>query len=250
MERENIKTLIVVCTYNEILNIKTFIPNLVNLYGDECDILLVDDNSPDGTGKWFDEYREGKKGFHHLSRNEKSGRGTASRAAYEFFSKSNYKYLIEIDCDYSHNPKDIRKMLDSQNENLPFLVGSRLMKGGGYGNYPFRRVFLSNSVIFLFRTLLNVPVKDVVQSFHMINRDVFKRINPSLLQANGFSVYAELKFLVHRAGIPIKEFPIVIQDREAGVSKLTFIDQFKSLITTLKHIWAIRMKKNDSLVEY
>lgn len=243
------EVLILVCTYNELSNIKLMLPLLCEHYGQVADVLVIDDNSPDGTSSWVQEYSQYNDNIKLLVRNSKQGRGSASRAGYQYFLESSYKYIIEIDADFSHDYLDISRMLKLKDKS-DIVVGSRLVKGGSYGNYPLRRVLLSNLVIFLFRAFLKIPCKDAVQSFHLINKNVFERLRPSMLSANGFSVYVELKYLATQMGFKILEFPIKIQERTLGESKLGFKDQVKSVVMTLKNIYEIRKKKNDRVVEY
>ncbi len=243
------KYLILVCTYNEYENIQQFIPALMDSYSQQADVIVIDDNSPDGTSEWIQEYSKQNPSVGLIKRAGKLGRGSASRQGYEFFLQSKYDYLIEIDADFSHDYKDIAKMF-ALTDSSDIVVGSRLLPGGGYGNYPAKRVLLSNFIIYLFRTLLQIPCKDAVQSFHMIHRRVFETVRPSMLLANGFSIYVELKYLATKAGFSIKEFPIVIQDRKFGESKLGFAEQVRSVLMTLKNIYLIRKQKVDHVVEY
>lgn len=252
--RENIEAkrfLILVCTYNERENIALFLPALMEHYGKDADILVIDDNSPDGTSDWVDYYRQKYPSVFLLKRSGKLGRGSASKEGYEWFLQSRYQFLIEIDCDFSHDYLDIRKMME-RCDSASMVVGSRLIPGGSYGNYPFRRILLSKVINKLFCLFLNLSIKDCVQSFHLIDRKIFEKIPPIQFKANGFSLYVELKYLAKCAGFSILELPIKIKDRSLGCSKLGIREQFLSVLSTMKSI--IKLKKSkckyDSMVEY
>jgi dolichol-phosphate mannosyltransferase len=244
------KFLILVCTYNEISNIALFLPALLTEYESVADVLVIDDSSPDGTADWVTSYAEEHPSVLLLKRAGKLGRGSASKEGYCQFLSSSYEALIEIDADFSHDYRDIRRMMELQ-PTADMIVGSRLIPGGSYGNYPWRRVVLSNAVNTLFRLSLQIPIRDVVQSFHLINRKVFELIDPKRFKAEGFSIYVELKYWTRARGCTIYEIPIVIQDRTAGYSKLGVIDQCRSVFQTLKSIMKLRKDlHDDSMVEH
>lgn len=242
MEKEINKILITICTYNELENLKELIPLLYDRYKDVADLLVIDDNSPDGTPKWLEETSLIFPFLIYKCRKSKLGRGSASKFAYSFLISSRYEYIIEIDADFSHDFKDIQRFIDLAG-GADIVCGSRNIEGGGYGNYPLSRVALSHLINLLLRIALGIPCKDIVQSFQLVSRKVLSDISAHEIEADGFSVYAEIKFLAHLKGFKIMEIPIVIQDRTRGVSKLTLKEQLKSVLITLKHILKLRMQK-------
>lgn len=232
------KTLISICTYNESENIENAVSTLLKMYGDGYDILVVDDLSPDGTGERVKEMMIDSPRLSLMSRDGPRGRGCASKAGYEFFLNGDYDHMVEIDADLSHPPTAIAEMVKFRN-SYDMIIGSRFVRGGGFGNYPFHRVALSHITNCVFKRLLSLPYRDSTQSFVLMSRKIFENISPGILQSPGFSIFLELKYHIKNHGFTCHEIPIVIRDRDKGKSKMG-IWQFASI---LKMIFVLRFQK-------
>jgi dolichol-phosphate mannosyltransferase len=221
--------LIQICTYNEVKNLPKLLPILEEKYGAIADLLVIDDNSPDGTSDWTEAYAKDHPIVSLMRRTEDRGRGRASRAGYQAFMSSTYEYLIEIDADLSHDPSDIGRLM-AQKEDADILIGSRYADGASFGNYKWYRKALSRCGNFVLRSILGLKVRDASQSFQLIPRRIFERVNPLLLESPHFSIFMELKCRASRAGFKLKEIPIKIIDRTEGESKLHFGQQVRSVL--------------------
>ena len=230
--------LVLIPTYNEIENLPKMVKTILSMYSENFHILIVDDNSPDGTGEWATKYSEKEVRVQSIIRTGKKGRGLASKEGYSFFLESKFDWLIEIDTDFSHNPSDIKRMLEFTS-NADLVVGSRYIDGGGFGNYPFHRILLSTFTNSIFRILLGIKTKDSTQSFMLMSKKVFKIISPKILNAEGFAIFLEIKFHVQRAGMKILEIPIKIKDRDLGETKMNFLQA----ISVLKLFYDLIIKK-------
>lgn len=221
--------LIQICTYNEIENIPKLLPILLDYYGEECNVLVIDDSSPDGTGDWVREYSKKKSQVNCIIRNSKKGRGLASLAGYQFFMKSDHKWLIEIDADFSHDYRDIAKLIANRSK-ADIIIGSRYLDKTGFGDYPLKRVLLSKVLNYFMRLLLGIKPLDASQSFQLIPREYFKTIHPNQFKSEGFSLFLEIKYLAQKYGFTMHEIPITISDRVKGETKLSIVPQLISII--------------------
>jgi len=234
--------LITISTFNEIENLPRMVETLLDMYSEYYHILIIDDNSPDGTGRWAIDCADREERVRAIVRTGKKGRGLASREGYVYFLENNYEWMLEIDADFSHNPSDIKRLVESSTE-ADIVLGSRYINGGGFGNYPLRRIILSRLINWVFRLLLGLKPKDSSQSFMLIAKKVFKKIPPSILTSDGFSIFIELKYHAQRKGFRIKEIPIIIQDRYAGETKMGI----QQAISVLKLIYTLRINKTCSV---
>ena len=238
-----IKFLIIICTYNEIENLPRMVNNLLSMYTDNYHVLVIDDNSPDGTGQWAIKCSENEARVQTIVRSSKKGLGLAMREGYHFFLESDYDWMLEIDADFSHNSMDIKRLVDAS-DDADIVLGSRYLNGGGFGNYPLHRVLLSYVTNSVFRLLLGLKPKDSTQSFMLISKNYFQTISPSILTAEGFAIFLELKFHAQRTGLSIKEIPIVVQDRTAGQSKISFYEA----VSVCKLFYDLRVKKTYTTI--
>ena len=230
--------LILVPTYNEIGNVPRLLPILQKAYGEIADVLIVDDESPDGTSDWVAEYCKTNPDIHLLRRRGPRGRGHASKAGYEFFLQNGYQMLIEMDADLSHDHKDIRRLMGLQ-DTADVIAGSRYISGGSFGNYKWYRVGLSRLGNLVLRATLGIRVRDASQCFQLVHRRVFEAIPPRVLESPHFSIFMEFKSRVSRRGFKIREMPIQITDRTEGESKLYFREQVLSI---LKMIYVLNVR--------
>ena len=233
------KTLITISTYNEIDNLPRMVEALLRLYSDSYHLLIIDDDSPDGTGQWATECAQQHARVQTIVRTGTKGRGLASREAYRFFRESNYDWILEIDADFSHNPSDIKRLVEASTD-ADIVLGSRFIQGAGFGNYPLHRILLSRFTNAVFRVLLGLKPRDSTQSFMLMSKKVFDTVDPAILKAEGFAIFLELKFHIQRTGLRIVEIPIVIQDRDAGHTKMSVLQA----VSVLKLFYDLKVRKS------
>lgn len=225
--------LIAICTFNEADNIEILITYLLGSYRRECDILIIDDHSPDGTADIVQRISQENPEVSLMLRDGPKGRGNASKAGYQYFmDHENYEYLIELDGDLSHDYRDIRRLIDQRDKAL-LVIGSRHSKGASFGNYPIHRIWMSKLANFFVRFILNLRVNDATNSFLCISRQVFEVIPPDTLKSENFSLFMELKYLCEIKKLDIFEIPITIKDREHGDTKMSFLQVLNLFKITL-----------------
>ncbi len=215
------EVLIIIPTYNEIENVASIISAVLSLSGD-YHVLIVDDGSPDGTGQKVRELQEEYKGrLHLLEREGKLGLGTAYIAGFRFGLDLDYKYIMEMDADFSHNPKDVPRLVEAvKQEDVGMVVGSRYVKGGGFKNWNKYRLMLSYGASLYTRLITGMPVKDPTAGFVIYNSIVLKKMNLDKITFVGYAFQIEMKYYCHSLGFDIKEIPITFIDRELGTSKM------------------------------
>ncbi len=213
------KSLVIIPTYNEKENIKEIINSVLKVVP-ETDILIVDDNSPDGTGKIVKKLMEKDKRIHLIEREGKLGLGTAYVTGFKFAIEKGYDWVIQMDADFSHNPEDIPRFFQYTDE-YDLIIGSRYVNGVSVVNWPLSRLFLSYFANLYARIVTGVPVKDLTGGFKCIKSDVLKAIDLDSIKADGYGFQIEINFLAYINGFKIKEIPIIFIDRRAGYSKMS-----------------------------
>lgn len=215
------KTLIIIPTYNELENIKLIIPTILNIrYKDSIDILVVDDNSPDGTASFVEEY---SKTFEHvklLKREKKMGLGTAYIAGFKYALLHGYDFIFEMDADFSHDPKEIKNFLKVIRD-YDLVLGSRYVDGINVLHWPMSRLLLSYFANIYTRLVTSMPIKDATGGFKCFRRKVLESINLDKIKSNGYAFQIEMTFKAYKKGFKIKEIPIVFSDRVKGTSKMS-----------------------------
>ncbi|MDD8018331.1 MAG: polyprenol monophosphomannose synthase [Bacteroidota bacterium] len=212
------KALVIIPTYNEVPNAERII-NEVLQQSDIVDVLIVDDNSPDGTADIVKKMMETNNRIHLLQREKKLGLGTAYVAGFKYAIQHQYDFIFEMDADFSHNPKEISIMLGKMDE-CDLLIGSRYIKGVNVVNWPMKRLILSYSANIYTRIITGMPVHDATAGFKCYKRKVLESINIDSLRSNGYAFQIETNFKAWKKGFVIKETPIVFVDRRVGVSKM------------------------------
>lgn len=213
------KAIIVMPTYNESENLPQIVEAILNI--DEIfDILVVDDNSPDGTGKIADEISSRNPRVKVLHRPKKSGLGTAYIEGFKRALKDNYDVIFEMDADFSHHPRYLMPMLKVL-ENADIVVGSRYIRGVNVVNWPMSRLLLSYFANIYTRIITGMPVRDATAGFVAIRRKVLESINLDEIKSDGYSFQIELKFRAYKKGFRIVEIPIIFEDRVKGRSKMS-----------------------------
>jgi len=213
------RTLIIIPTYNERENLEAII-RAIHLEVHFVHVLVVDDNSPDGTGEIADGLAADDPRVHVLHRTQKDGLGRAYLAGFAWALERDYERIFEMDADFSHDPAYLPTMLDAA-ESADMVVGSRYVTGGGTRDWGLARRFISRGGGIYARTILGLPIQDLTAGFICYRRETLERIDLDDVTSTGYVFQIELKYRVARAGMRIVEIPIVFPDRKAGDSKMT-----------------------------
>jgi dolichol-phosphate mannosyltransferase len=211
--------LVVVPTYNEALNIERLVGALLS-QGPQFDILVVDDNSPDGTGDIVAALAEQSPRVQLLRRAGKLGLGSAYIAGFRHGLQQGYSYLCEMDADFSHQPHYLPQLLGCAEQDADVALGSRNVPGGRVENWSWMRNLISKGGSLYARTILNMPIYDCTGGFKCFRADVLHRIGLDSIRSNGYAFQVEMNYRCHQAGFRIRELPIVFPDRVAGSSKM------------------------------
>ena len=228
------KTLIVIPTYNEKENIQAIVPAILrqNL---GVEILVVDDNSPDGTGALVQEIQKTTPQLHLLSRPGKQGLGKAYLAGFQWGIDNGFEAITEMDADFSHRPEDLGPLLQKLESN-DFAVGSRYVSGGRTVNWGLLRKLISRGGGIYSRMILGFPLNDWTGGFNAWKKEVLLGIDLSTVQSNGYSFQIELKYKALKNGFRGAESPIVFEDRRVGQSKMSF----KIVVEAFYRVWIMR----------
>lgn len=215
------KNLVIIPTYNEIENIEKMVRTVFSLERD-FELLIVDDGSPDGTAKKVKELQnEYAQKLHIEERQGKLGLGTAYIHGFKWAIARGYDFIFEMDCDFSHNPNDLIRLLDACENGADVAVGSRYVKGGNVSNWDMKRILLSYFASIYVRMILWIPVKDTTAGFKCYKRKVLETIQLDKIQFMGYAFQIEMKYAAYKAGFKIVEVPILFIDRVLGVSKMS-----------------------------
>jgi dolichol-phosphate mannosyltransferase len=212
------KVLVIVPTYNEIENVERMINTVLSL-PEEPDILIVDDNSPDGTGSKVNDIKKSKEKVHLIQRSGKLGLGTAYIEGFKYALKNGYDFIIEMDCDFSHDPKDISRLLKEIN-GYDLVIGSRYIQGVNVVNWPLKRLILSMGASLYTRIITGMPLKDATSGFKCFRKEVIESIDLENIHSNGYSFQIEMHYKTWKKRFRIKEMPIIFTDRIDGHSKM------------------------------
>jgi len=215
-----LKHLVIIPTYNEKENISQIIEVVLGL--PRMDVLIVDDNSPDGTGDIVEQIKSDHDAgrVHLIRRSGKLGLGTAYIAGFKYAIEQSYDLISEMDADFSHNPKDLIRLRQACIDGADLAVGSRYVKGGGLENWPATRIFISRGGSLYVQLLTFMPVKDPTAGFICYKREVLEAIDLDKIGFTGYAFQIEMKYVTWKLGFQISEVPIVFKDREHGVSKM------------------------------
>lgn len=229
------KVLVIIPTYNErdslppiISRVRTSVP--------EADILVVDDNSPDGTGEIADSISRADNAVHVLHRAGKEGLGRAYIAAFQWAIGREYTHVVQMDADGSHRPEQLPILLERSNmsDQPDLVIGSRYVRGGVMEGWPKSREILSRAGNLYIKAWLGLPVSDVTAGYRVYRLDFLKQLDLSLVEAAGYFFQTDMTDHVHDAGGSIVEMPINFAQREAGESKLSANIFTESLVRTTK----------------
>jgi dolichol-phosphate mannosyltransferase len=212
------KKLVIIPTYNESENIIKLINKILSFYPD-LDVLIIDDNSPDGTSQLIKNNFDGNKRIFLITREKKLGLGSALFTGYNFVVKNNYDFAIQMDADFSHNPKTIGDFLDNS-DNATIIIGSRYIKGGKCVGWNWRRRFLSRFANFYVRFWLRINIKDATSGFRLFPVSFLKEITKDKVCSAGYLFQIEMIWKAIKEGYKVKEIPITFKERSNGSSKL------------------------------
>ena len=238
-------SLIIIPTYNEIENIEALIRRIFSMPR-SFHILIIDDNSPDGTAAKVKDLQEEYKGhLQLLERKGKLGLGTAYIRGFKYALAHHYQYVFEMDADFSHNPLDLLRLYDAcANEGYDMAIGSRYVKGVNVVNWPMARVLMSFFASYYVRFITGLPIHDSTAGFICFRRRVLETIDLDKVRFVGYAFQIEMKFTTWKWGFRIKEVPIIFTDRDKGESKMSR-NIFKEAI-----FGVIQMKVKSFFVKY
>ena len=226
------ETLIIIPTYNEIDNIERMINTIFELYP-EVSLLIIEDGSPDGTANVVKEYQKKFKNLFTIERTGKQGLATAYTTGFKWALDRNYNYVFEMDCDFSHDPKQVKDLLTEATQN-ELVIGSRYIDGIRIINWPFHRLLLSYLASIYTRFITNIPVHDTTGGFKCFSRKALESLNLDNVISKGYIFQLELNYKVWSQGLRVKEVPIIFYERRDGQSKMGGGIVFEALFAVLK----------------
>ncbi len=200
-----------------------------------AEILVIDDNSPDGTGRLADEIAARETRVHVLHRAGKEGLGRAYLAGFAWALQRDYRLVLEMDCDFSHHPRYLPAMLAAA-EGADLVLGSRYVPGGGTVNWGLSRKLISRGGSLYARTILGLSVRDLTGGFKCFRREVLEAIDLPTVECSGYAFQIELTYRAARRGFRIVEIPIVFEDRRVGSSKMSR----RIVLEAIRKVWSIR----------
>lgn len=225
------EALVVLPTFNEHENLARVVAGIRHL---GHDILVVDDASPDGTGKLADELAAEDPGVRVLHRDRKLGLGSAYEEAFRIGLADGSRLLVEMDADGSHRPQDLDAIIDASRGSGGLAIGSRYMHGGEIEGWPLHRLMLSRAANIYTRTLLRLRVRDVTSGFRCYTRELLSSIKLDEIVSQGYSFQIEMVQRTVRLGFPVVEVPIHFEDRIAGASKVSQGEIRRALWTVVR----------------
>lgn len=234
--RDMNRALVCIPTYNEADNLEP-ITQAVLKAEPRVDILVVDDNSPDGTGKIADALAAKEPRIRVLHREKKEGLGRAYLAAFRWALAEGYTYIIEMDADFSHDPRYLPGLLDEAEAGADLVLGSRYITGGGTVNWGIGRQVISRGGSLYARTILGVGIHDLTGGFKCFHRRVLETIELDAVKSTGYAFQIELTYRTLKKGFTVREIPIVFEDRRVGQSKMSR----KIFLEALTMVWKLRL---------
>ena len=229
------EALIIIPTYNERDNLKTLCDQVLTALP-SADLLIVDDNSPDGTGQLADEMAAKNPRIQVLHRSGKLGLGTAYIAGFRFALSKGYEFIFEMDADFSHDPVYLPALLGAAKDGAGVVIGSRRVPGGGTENWGLGRQLISAGGSLYARTILGLDVRDLTSGFKCFRREVLAAIDLDAVRSNGYSFQIEMTYRAIRRGFSVAEVPIIFIDRRAGQSKMSS----KIFAEAMGMVWRLR----------
>jgi dolichol-phosphate mannosyltransferase len=215
------KNLVIIPTYNEKENVEKMIRTVFSL-PTNFEILIIEDNSPDGTGQILKNLQSEFSGLLHIiERKGKLGLGTAYITGFKWALESKYDYIFEMDCDFSHNPNDLERLYKAVTDGADVAIGSRYISGINVVNWPLGRVLMSYLASVYVRFITGMKIMDTTAGFKCYRRKVLETINLDKIKLKGYGFQIEMKFTAYKFGFNIVEVPIIFTDRKEGSSKMS-----------------------------
>jgi len=230
------RVLIITPTYNERDNLEVFLEQVGSVVPD-AHVLIVDDNSPDGTGEIADRYAARDDRIHVMHRPGKMGLGSAYVAGFHWALERDYEVVLEMDTDLSHDPKYVPEMLRALENGADIAIGSRNIPGGGVEGWGPGRHIVSKGGSLYSRTILGLDVRDLTSGFKAFHRRALEAIDLDQVRSNGYSFQIEMTFRALQRGMRVAEVPIVFVDRRAGRSKMSR----KIFLEAIAMVWKLRL---------
>ena len=227
------QAIMIVPTYNERENLARLVARLRSL-PDDVHVLVVDDNSPDGTGAIADAIAASDESVHVLHREGKLGLGTAYRAGFHYALDHGFQYVCTMDADFSHSPESLPALLDKAASGYDLVIGSRYVRGGAVVGSSAPRKFISYAANWLAHTILGIEARDCTAGFRCYRRQVLETIDLDSIFSSGYSFLIEMAFYCQQAGFRIGEVPITFVNRTEGTSKINRLEIYKAFYTLLR----------------
>ncbi len=238
------KALVIIPTFNEAENIGRLLGDLKKLYPLIIDILVIDDNSPDGTAGIVRSMQLTTSGIHLMTRERKLGLGTAYISGFRFALQNGYRYIVEMDADYSHDPLMLQRFFDAMSD-AELVIGSRYMNNTvNVVNWPLGRLILSKMASIYTRFVTGMPVADPTSGFKCFRAEVLRALDLERINSQGYSFQIEMNFRVWKQGFAIREIPIVFVDRTVGKSKMTR----HNIREAIWMVWLLKIKSGFGLL--
>jgi dolichol-phosphate mannosyltransferase len=237
------KTLIIIPTYNELENLPKLIPVVLSK-DSSINVLIVDDNSPDGTAAFVEKEMKINERIHLIKRSSKQGLGTAYIAGFKYALQNGFDIIFEMDADFSHDPNEIPKFLE-EIKNSDLVLGSRYITGVNVINWPMRRLLLSWFANFYTRVITGMSVHDATGGYKCFRSEVLQAIDLDKVTSNGYAFQIEMTFKAWKKGFRIKEIPIIFVDRVKGKSKMSK----KIVREAVTMVWKLRLKSIFGLLK-
>lgn len=233
-ERPSGRTLVIIPTYNELENLPIIVGRVHSALPD-VHVLIVDDGSPDGTGKLADELSLADPDrVHVMHRIVKDGLGAAYLAGFAWGLNRQYSVLVEMDADGSHSPEQLHRLLDAVDAGADLVIGSRYVTGGAVRNWPWRRLVLSQTANTYSRVLLGVDIHDITAGYRAYRREVLEKIDLPAVDSKGYCFQIDLTWRAINSGFTVLEVPITFTERELGVSKMSGSNIREALVKVAK----------------
>jgi dolichol-phosphate mannosyltransferase len=217
------KTLVTVATYNEMENLPRLVEEIFR-FAPQADVLVIDDNSPDGTGQWCDQQKAGNQRLFCLHRSGKLGLGTATIAGMKYAIEHGYQCVLNMDADFSHQPKYLPALLAGMDPSgeppVDVMIGSRYILGGGVEGWPLKRQLMSRAVNLYARWLLGLRSRDCSGAFRCYRTAMLAKLDFDAICSRGYSFQEEILWRLKRLGARFRETPIIFVERQHGVSKI------------------------------
>ncbi|MHB8172917.1 MAG: polyprenol monophosphomannose synthase [Nitrospirota bacterium] len=230
------RALVVIPTYNEISNVTKIVDAVLGV-SEIAEVLVVDDNSPDGTGAAADDMARSNPRVHVMHREGKMGLGSAYIEGFRYAIDKGYDYIFEMDADFSHDPAEIPRFLEAAAEN-DVIIGSRYIDGIRILNWPLKRLMLSYFASVYARMITGLKLHDTTGGYKCFRREALEKLDLSRIHSDGYSFQIEMNFLCQKKGFRLKEIPIVFSDRRRGASKMNKGIIFEALAV----VWLLKIK--------